>query len=89
LYAASHEGALHLDDVLARRTRAYFETFSRGVQAAPTAAKLMGGVLGWSEADVDREVSAYEEAIEADRRAQEATDDETAEAARLVAVDLG
>jgi glycerol-3-phosphate dehydrogenase len=89
VYGASHEGALHLEDVLARRTRAYFETFSRGVQAAPHAARLMGPVLGWTEADVDREVAAYEQAIEADRKAQEATDDEAAEAARLVAVDLG
>ena len=33
-YAASHEGALHLDDVLARRTRISIETFDRGVAAA-------------------------------------------------------
>ena len=29
-YAAAHEGALHLDDVLARRTRISIETFDRG-----------------------------------------------------------
>ena len=34
LYAATHEGALHLDDVLARRTRISIETFDRGVEAA-------------------------------------------------------
>ncbi|GIF53192.1 glycerol-3-phosphate dehydrogenase [Asanoa ferruginea] len=89
VYAASHEGALHLDDVLARRTRSYFETFSRGVQAAPDVARLMGAVLGWTDVDVDREVTAYEAAIEADRKAQEAPDDAAADAARLVAVDLG
>ena len=49
-YAASHEGALHLDDVLARRTRISIETFDRGLAAAEPAARLMGEVLGWSEA---------------------------------------
>ena len=48
VYAASHEGALHLDDVLARRTRISIETFHRGVQSADEAAALMGEVLGWS-----------------------------------------
>ena len=89
VYAATHEGALHLEDVLTRRTRASFETFSRGVQAAPRAARLMGEILGWSDADVDREVTAYEQIVDAERKAQQATDDATADAARLVAVDLG
>ena len=30
IYGASHEGALHLDDLLARRTRISIETFDRG-----------------------------------------------------------
>ena len=38
VYAASHEGARHLDDVLARRTRISIETFDRGVGAAEEAA---------------------------------------------------
>ena len=32
VYAASHEGARHLDDVLARRTRISIETWDRGVR---------------------------------------------------------
>lgn len=43
VYAASHEGALHLDDVLARRTRISIEAWDRGVEAAPVAARLMAG----------------------------------------------
>ena len=35
VYAASHEGARHLDDVLTRRTRISIETCDRGVAAAP------------------------------------------------------
>ena len=35
VYAASHEGALHLDDVLTRRTRISIEAWDRGVSAPP------------------------------------------------------
>ena len=52
VYAVTHEGALHLDDVLTRRTRISIETFDRGVRAAPHAARLMAEVLGWDEARV-------------------------------------
>ena len=37
VYATSHEGARHLDDVLARRTHASIETWDRGVLAAEEA----------------------------------------------------
>jgi glycerol-3-phosphate dehydrogenase len=89
VYAATHEGALHVDDVLARRTRASIETWSRGVQAVETVARLMGGVLGWSQSDIDREIDAYKSRVEAERKSQQASDDVTAEEARLAAVDLG
>ena len=42
VYAVTHEGARHLDDVLTRRTRVSIETFDRGVAAAPGIARLMG-----------------------------------------------
>lgn len=35
VYAVTHEGARHLDDVLTRRTRASIESWDRGVAAAP------------------------------------------------------
>src|SRR6478752_5203444 len=47
VYAASHEGARHLDDVLTRRTRISIETFHRGTQSCEEAAELMRRVLGW------------------------------------------
>ena len=43
-YAAAAEGALHLDDALARRTRISFETVHRGVDSAAHAADIMGDV---------------------------------------------
>ena len=35
VYAATHEGARHLNDVLTRRTRISIETFHRGVARRP------------------------------------------------------
>jgi len=87
-YAVSHEGALHLDDVITRRTRISIETFDRGVSAAPTVAALMGEVLGWDEATRARELHHYEARVRAERESQEQPDDRTADAARLGAPDV-
>ncbi|MFC3384455.1 glycerol-3-phosphate dehydrogenase/oxidase [Couchioplanes azureus] len=87
-YAAGHEGARHLEDVLTRRTRISIETFDRGVAAAPMAADLMGDVLGWTKEQRDREVENYRLRVEAERASQEQPDDETADAARLGAPDV-
>ncbi len=38
LYAVTHEGARHLEDVLARRTRISIESWDRGVERAETVA---------------------------------------------------
>jgi glycerol-3-phosphate dehydrogenase len=88
VYAASHEGARHLEDVLTRRTRISIETFDRGIAAAPVAAELMGGVLGWTGEQREREVENYRLRVEAERASQEQPDDETADAARLGAPDV-
>jgi glycerol-3-phosphate dehydrogenase len=79
-YAASHEGARHLEDVLSRRTRIAFETPDRGVAAARSAAALIAPVLGWSEADAAREAEAYESRVIAELAAQQQPDDATADA---------
>ncbi len=88
VYAASHEGARHLDDVLTRRTRISIETFDRGVTAAPVAAELMAPVLGWSAAQTAREVEHYLARVEAERLSQEQPDDQTADTARLGAPEI-
>jgi glycerol-3-phosphate dehydrogenase len=88
VYAASHEGARHLDDVLARRTRISIETWHRGLESAEEAARLMAGVLGWDEEQIEREVSFYERRVAAERKSQEQPDDAFADAARLEAGDV-
>ncbi|WP_017558097.1 glycerol-3-phosphate dehydrogenase/oxidase [Nocardiopsis baichengensis] len=82
VYAVRNEGARHLDDVLARRTRAAIETWDRGIAAAPEAAALMAGPLGWSSEQVEREVEYYRKRIEAERAAQEQDTDQEADAAQ-------
>lgn len=88
VYAASHEGARHLDDVLARRTRISIEAFHRGTDVAAESAELMAGVLGWSEQQQSREVDHYLARVAAERESQAMPDDETADAARMGAADV-
>jgi glycerol-3-phosphate dehydrogenase len=88
VYAVTAEGALHLDDVLTRRTRVSIETAHRGVESAPEVARLMGAVLGWDAERTAREVEHYEYRVAAERESQRMPDDSTADAARLGAPDV-
>ena len=87
-YAASHEGALHLSDVLTRRTRISIETFDRGIRCAREVAELMAPVLGWAGEQIEREVRYYDKRVEAERVSQRQMDDLAADAARLGAPDI-
>jgi glycerol-3-phosphate dehydrogenase len=82
VYAASHEGALHLTDVLTRRTRISIEAWDRGVSAAPHAAALVAPVLGWDEARTAEEIAIYLGRVEAERVSQTMPDDASADEAR-------
>ncbi|HEY6595848.1 MAG TPA: glycerol-3-phosphate dehydrogenase/oxidase [Asanoa sp.] len=87
-YAAVAEGALHLDDVLTRRTRISIETAHRGTESAAHAAEVMGAVLGWDAAVRMREVEHYLARVAAERESQRMPDDATADAARMGAEDV-
>ncbi|POH70331.1 glycerol-3-phosphate dehydrogenase [Cryobacterium zongtaii] len=88
VYAATHMGALHLEDVLARRTRISIEAWDRGVSAAPVAARLLAEVLGWDTEREEREVSIYLKRVAAERASQTQPDDESADRVRLEAPDI-
>ncbi len=83
VYAASHEGAIHLEDVLHRRTRISFETFDRGVRSARAAADLLAETLGWDDGRREREIAHYSAQIAAERESQLQPDDQSADAARM------
>jgi len=88
VYAVTHEGARHLDDVLARRTRISIETFDRGVSAAPGVARLMAVELGWDQAETERQVEWYLHRVTAERLSQTMATDAEADQARRKVEDL-
>ena len=85
VYAAAAEGALHLEDILARRMRISIEYPHRGVDCAREVAEVVAPVLGWSEADIDREVTTYIARVEAEVLSQTQPDDASADALRAAA----
>jgi len=86
-YACSHEGAVRLDDALARRTRIAIETRDRGLAAAPAAAAPMAAELGWDPARTSRELAQYQQSVAAELAAQAEPDEKQAYQARVAAAD--
>lgn len=85
MYAVSHEGAMHLEDVLTRRTRISIEYAHRGVDSADAVARLVAPILGWDEDAIKREVEIYNARVEAERTSQTKPDDQAADAIRASA----
>ncbi|WP_106187572.1 glycerol-3-phosphate dehydrogenase [Umezawaea tangerina] len=85
LYAVSHEGALHLEDVLTRRTRISIEYPHRGVDSAEAVARLIATVHGWDEEQIKREVEVYIARVEAERESQTQPSDQAADGVRSAA----
>ena len=69
LHAATHEGALSVEDVLLRRTRISFEAFDGGADAAKEVAKIISEALGWSAKERNDSVSAFLAVIEKEEEA--------------------
>ena len=88
VYAVSHEGALHLDDILARRTRISVDTWDRGAAAAQEVAELVAPLLGWDILAVANEVEHYRARVKAEIESQQMPDDRTADAARMGAPEV-
>lgn len=85
MYAAAAEGALHLEDILARRTRISIEYPHRGVHCAEQTARLVAPVLGWDAATVEQEIATYRARVDAEIESQSRPDDESADALRAAA----
>jgi glycerol-3-phosphate dehydrogenase len=58
-YAVTHEGALHVADVLARRVRLLIESPDAGASAAPEVAAIMAPLLGWHRRRRTEEIRRY------------------------------
>ncbi|WP_300344652.1 glycerol-3-phosphate dehydrogenase/oxidase [Nesterenkonia sp.] len=80
VYAVTAEGAVHLDDVMARRTRLVHERADRGLAAVEEILELMGGALDWDRQRRRAEREAYEGFVEAQRQAEQTGSDDQASA---------
>jgi glycerol-3-phosphate dehydrogenase len=85
LYAVIAEGALHLEDILARRMRISIEYSHRGVDCAREVADIVAAALGWTAEDVNREVANYTARVEAEILSQAQPDDVSADELRASA----
>ena len=65
-YAVMQEGALHVEDVLARRTRLFIESADSGAGAADDVSAIMGRLLGWSRRRRAAETARYQELVAAE-----------------------
>lgn len=88
VYAASHEGALHLEDAMLHRTRLNYEIADRGLAALDEISTLMAGVLGWDEDTREREMESYRSRARAEEAAEKESGDKAAETTRLRADDV-
>ncbi len=67
VYAASHEGARSVDDVISRRTRLSFEAVNHGLHLADEIATLISPILGWSSKERKESVAQYTELVEREK----------------------
>ena len=68
-YAVTHEGALHVADVLTRRIRLLFEDADCGAAAVGPVSAIMGDLLGWDSATRVAERESYLRFAAAHKRA--------------------
>jgi glycerol-3-phosphate dehydrogenase len=61
IWAARHEMARTVEDVLARRTRALFLNARAALEMAPVVGELMASELGWDEVARTKQLSAFRE----------------------------
>ena len=88
VFALREEGALHLDDLVERRTRIDYEYPDHGAAALPEIAEIAAAELGWSQDELARELQARRAALAAAETAASLPDDASAWAARVAAGDL-
>lgn len=77
-YAVTHEGALHLDDILHRRLRVAIEFADRGIVAAEPVAQFVAPLLGWDDSTRVAELERFTTYTEAELAAEAALTDKEA-----------
>src|SRR5690625_2672922 len=87
-FAVTHEGALHLEDILQRRVRLFFESRDRGLAALAEIAEVAAPLLVWNVDTTEKEIASYRALAEAEEAALQKLNDADASAARLAAEEL-
>ncbi|OKL47078.1 glycerol-3-phosphate dehydrogenase [Boudabousia liubingyangii] len=87
-FACTHEGALHLEDLMALRTRLNYERKDRGLSAAPEIADIAAGVLGWDDKRKKHELDLYTQRCQAEEAAEGIFDEAAAQSERAKADDV-
>lgn len=67
VYCARHEMAVHLSDVLSRRTRLTLTDPQAGIGSRSVGPSVMAGELGWDTLRLDREITEHRDATERER----------------------
>lgn len=87
-YAVTHEGALHLEDILMHRVRLRYSRRDRGVNSLDEIGTIAGPLLGMDDSTLEHEKSNYRAVAAAEDAAEQTTTDEQASAARTAVPDL-
>ncbi|WP_168581336.1 glycerol-3-phosphate dehydrogenase/oxidase [Gephyromycinifex aptenodytis] len=87
-FAITHEGALHVDDILRKRVRLDYEHRDRGRSALPEIVDIAAPLLGWDETQREAEIRSYSDRVAAEAAAEQTSTDEQAVRARLGVPDL-
>ncbi|GAB3163521.1 glycerol-3-phosphate dehydrogenase/oxidase [Myceligenerans halotolerans] len=87
-YAVSHEGAIHLEDVLAHRTRLVYEVPDGALAAVDEIADVVAPLLGWDDATRTAETESWTARVRAEAAAAAEPDDAAAAVVRDRASDV-
>ena len=87
-FACSHEGALHLEDILTTRVRLNSERRDRGAAVVDEVIGIARDILGWDETRSAQEKDAYLARTAAERAAETQSNDTAAAASRAQASDM-
>lgn len=87
-FAASHEGALHLEDIVNHRVRLASETPDRGLSSMQEICDIAAPILGWNKKQITHEMDVYRGTVEAELEAMKCPDDATASQRRVAGPDI-
>ncbi|MDO5672477.1 MAG: glycerol-3-phosphate dehydrogenase/oxidase [Actinomycetaceae bacterium] len=87
-FALTHEGALHLEDVLLNRVRLSFEHRDKGISAVETIADMCQAELGWNKQQRAREIEVYKQRCAIEEEAEGILTEKEAQALRSTVEDI-